>query len=187
MCIVHLYSLVKYNSRSFCGLPLFNKKSYRKYILPHETCLFWHRDRWINPNKVAYDRMCFEALISSQLKRHIFHLVERDLQEVPTYSHWLEHDRLVRVLNWALCHEDIWGSGSTAPPFLTSALDGGAWSASSSCHSPLGTDTLPPGKKGTRNPLFTELGEPQVRSGRYEEKISCSAGKRTTILPSSSL
>jgi hypothetical protein len=28
------------------------------------------------------------------------------------------------------CHEDIWGSGGTAPPFLTSALDGGEWSAS---------------------------------------------------------
>jgi hypothetical protein len=25
----------------------------------------------------------------------------------------------------ALCHEDIWESGGIAPPFLTSALDGG--------------------------------------------------------------
>jgi hypothetical protein len=29
-----------------------------------------------------------------------------------------------------LCHEDMWGSGGIAPPFLASALDGGGWSAS---------------------------------------------------------
>jgi hypothetical protein len=28
---------------------------------------------------------------------------------------------------------NIWGSGGIAPPFLTSALDGGEWSASSHC------------------------------------------------------
>jgi hypothetical protein len=28
------------------------------------------------------------------------------------------------------CHEYIWGSGGIGPPFLTSALDGGEWSAS---------------------------------------------------------
>jgi hypothetical protein len=27
-------------------------------------------------------------------------------------------------------HEDIWGSGGIAPPFLTSAVDGDEWSAS---------------------------------------------------------
>jgi hypothetical protein len=26
--------------------------------------------------------------------------------------------------------EDVWGSGDIAPPFLTSTLDGGEWSAS---------------------------------------------------------
>jgi hypothetical protein len=26
-----------------------------------------------------------------------------------------------------VCHEDIWGNGDIAPPFLTSALDGGEW------------------------------------------------------------
>jgi hypothetical protein len=34
------------------------------------------------------------------------------------------------VLNWAPRYEDVWGSGGTAPPFLTSALDGGEWPAS---------------------------------------------------------
>jgi hypothetical protein len=33
----------------------------------------------------------------------------------------------------ALCHEDIWGSGGRAPNFLTTALDGGEWSASRPC------------------------------------------------------
>jgi hypothetical protein len=34
------------------------------------------------------------------------------------------------LINWELCHEDIWGSGGTAPPILPSALDRGEWSAS---------------------------------------------------------
>jgi hypothetical protein len=36
----------------------------------------------------------------------------------------------LRLINWELCHEDIWGSGGVAPPFLTSALHGGERSTS---------------------------------------------------------
>jgi hypothetical protein len=32
------------------------------------------------------------------------------------------------LISSALCREDVWGSGSIAPPFLTSAPDGGEWS-----------------------------------------------------------
>jgi hypothetical protein len=50
-------------------------------------------------------------------------------------------------------HEDVWGNGGTAPPFLILALDGGEWSASR-----LGRDR--------------RLVGPRSRSGRYgEEKI----------------
>jgi hypothetical protein len=31
------------------------------------------------------------------------------------------------MLEVKVCHEDIWGNGDIAPPFLTSALDGGGW------------------------------------------------------------
>jgi hypothetical protein len=42
--------------------------------------------------------------------------------------------RHVKKVNLSLlCHEDIWESGGIAPPFLTSVLDGGEWSASLSC------------------------------------------------------
>jgi hypothetical protein len=34
------------------------------------------------------------------------------------------------LISQVLCHEYIWGSGGIAPPFLTSALDEGEWSAS---------------------------------------------------------
>jgi hypothetical protein len=34
------------------------------------------------------------------------------------------------LINEALCHEHVWGSGGIAKPFLTSALDGCEWSAS---------------------------------------------------------
>jgi hypothetical protein len=36
----------------------------------------------------------------------------------------------VCLINEALRHEDVWGSGNIAPPFLTSALDGVKLSAS---------------------------------------------------------
>jgi hypothetical protein len=35
---------------------------------------------------------------------------------------------VIPVLNLAPRHEDVWGNGGIAPPFLTSALDGGEWS-----------------------------------------------------------
>jgi hypothetical protein len=36
------------------------------------------------------------------------------------------------LINWASRHKDEWGNGGIAPPFLTSAPDGGQWSTS--CH-----------------------------------------------------
>jgi hypothetical protein len=39
------------------------------------------------------------------------------------------------LINYAICHEDICGNGGVASLFLTSALDGGEWSAS--CPEPL--------------------------------------------------
>jgi hypothetical protein len=54
------------------------------------------------------------------------------------------------------------GSGGTAPPFLTSALDGGERSAS-------GPRRFTPGGKPPY-PLDKGLGGPQSRSERYGEK-----------------
>jgi hypothetical protein len=47
------------------------------------------------------------------------------------------------LISQALCREDMWGSGGTAPPFLTSALDGGV-EVSGQLHAPA---ALPPGKE----------------------------------------
>jgi hypothetical protein len=41
----------------------------------------------------------------------------------------------------SLCHEDIWGSGGIAPPFLTSALDWGEWLVQRIGHFTLGETT----------------------------------------------
>jgi hypothetical protein len=77
----------------------------------------------------------------------------RKLIEGHTQTHKEEH--LIR-------HEDVWESGSIAPPFLTSALDEGAWSASRT-----GRFTLRERVSGTHSPVG-----PQSRSGRCrEEKI----------------
>jgi hypothetical protein len=43
----------------------------------------------------------------------------------------------VYLIRYALWHKDVWESGGIAPPFLTSAIDGGEWSASCPCR--LGT------------------------------------------------
>jgi hypothetical protein len=40
-----------------------------------------------------------------------------------------EKGKVIPVLNYALCHEDVWGSGGTATPLVTWVLDNGEWSA----------------------------------------------------------
>jgi hypothetical protein len=67
------------------------------------------------------------------------------------------------VLNSALRHKDVWGSVGIAPPFLTSALDGGECSASSlSCFTPGGNPLHP-------YQLDRRLDRPQRWYGRCEE------------------
>jgi hypothetical protein len=67
-------------------------------------------------------------------------------------------------------HEDMWGSGGIAPPFLTSALHGAEWSTSRP-----GPSILE--EKSPRYPLDRRLGGPQSRSGR------CGVDKNTLPLP----
>jgi hypothetical protein len=55
------------------------------------------------------------------------------------------------LISYALCHEDAWGTGGIAPPFLTSALDGGDWSASRPC-------CFNPGESGPSVPIGEEAG-----------------------------
>jgi hypothetical protein len=71
------------------------------------------------------------------------------------------------------------GSGGIAPPFLTSTLDGGEWSASR------------PGsfirrEKAARYPLDRRLGGPQSRSGRRGEEKSFDPTVTRTLTPRSS-
>jgi hypothetical protein len=61
-------------------------------------------------------------------------------------------------------HGGTWGERHSSYSFLTSALDGGKWSASHTGHA------LPRGKD-PHYPLYRRLGGPQSRSGqRLEEK-----------------
>jgi hypothetical protein len=69
------------------------------------------------------------------------------------------------IISQALCLEDIWGSGTVAPPFLTSALDGGEWSASRPCR-------FTPGERAPWYPLDRRLVGPQSCSGRCGEKTN---------------
>jgi hypothetical protein len=54
-----------------------------------------------------------------------------------------DYYHISHLLMWTVCmlyalrHEDVLGTGSTAPLFLTFATDGGEWSASCICHSTL--------------------------------------------------
>jgi hypothetical protein len=54
---------------------------------------------------------------------------------------------------------DVWGSGSAAPPFLTSALDGSEWYVSRPCR-------FTPRERAPRYTLDARLGGSQNRSGR---------------------
>jgi hypothetical protein len=68
----------------------------------------------------------------------------------------------------------MWRSGGKAPPFLTSALDGGEWSASGPGHfTPGETPQVPTG-------LDRRVGGPQSRSGAMEKrKFLAPTGNRT--------
>jgi hypothetical protein len=76
--------------------------------------------------------------------------------------------KVVRILNYASHHEDVWGSGSIAPPFLTAALHG----VVSFTHLPLYRRG-----KSPRYPFDRRLGGPQSRSGR------CGGVKNVIPLP----
>jgi hypothetical protein len=65
--------------------------------------------------------------------------------------------KVVSGLNSLLRHEDVWWSGGIAPPFLTSASDGGEWSTSRPRR------YIPKGYS-LRHPLDRWLDGPQSRS-----------------------
>jgi hypothetical protein len=67
------------------------------------------------------------------------------------------------LTNYALCHEDVWGSGCTDPLFLTLTLVGGELSASRSTH-------FTPWGKSPQYPLDRRLGGLQCWSGRCRDK-----------------
>jgi hypothetical protein len=80
---------------------------------------------------------------------------------------------IIIIIIIALYHEDIWGSGGIAPPFLNSALDGGEWSAS-------GPGRFNTGEGAPRYPLGTRLGGPQSRYGHCgEDKYVAPVGNQT--------
>jgi hypothetical protein len=88
--------------------------------------------------------------------------------------------KVVLVLNQlSTRHEDLWGSGSIAPPFMTSVLDGGEWSASRpSCFTP---------GKDTPYPLDRKLGGPQSWYGHCGlKKISSPFQESNPDRPASS-
>jgi hypothetical protein len=70
------------------------------------------------------------------------------------------------LISQALCHDDVWGTGSIALLFLTLSLDGIMWSVSCLCHFILG--------KGPQHPLDWKLGGPQSKSGHFwKRNVSC--------------
>jgi hypothetical protein len=71
----------------------------------------------------------------------------------------------LRLVTRALCHDDIWGSGGIAPPFLTSTLDGGEWSASRP-------------EKSPQYSLDRRLGGPHTRSGRSGKSSPLKVNRR---------
>jgi hypothetical protein len=79
---------------------------------------------------------------------------------------------LVFFVNWAPRHEGVsgeWKYSSTHS--LTSALDGGEWSASRPA-------ALSPGKEPLLPPLDRRLGGPQTRSGRDGEEKQIPSPRR---------
>jgi hypothetical protein len=90
-------------------------------------------------------------------------LIYRSYLFTPWYSVLLGKPIVSQLLQKAPRHEDVWGSGDIAPPFSTSGLDEGKWSASY-------TGRLIPDE---RSPGTHCIGRPQRRSGhKVKRKIS---------------
>jgi len=70
--------------------------------------------------------------------------------------------KAVSVVNYVPRHEDVWGSGGTAPCILNPTLNGGKWSVS--------RPGLCPKGNSPRCPLDKRLGGPQSQSGRGGEQ-----------------
>jgi hypothetical protein len=58
----------------------------------------------------------------TSLERSFFLILNHFVKVQVKLSLWL--------INYTALHEEVWGSGGIAPPFLTSLIDGGEWSAS---------------------------------------------------------
>jgi hypothetical protein len=67
------------------------------------------------------------------------------------------------LINYVLCHEDIWVTGVISPSFLISAQDGGEWSASRPGH-------FNPGGRETQVPTEQKAGWASGHSGCYGEE-----------------
>jgi hypothetical protein len=72
------------------------------------------KDDWKNVSKLSY--------ISTHFTRHKKNQVSCSR---PNHQKIYHSYMSLCLINSALWREDIWGSGGIAPPFLTSALDGG--------------------------------------------------------------
>jgi hypothetical protein len=67
------------------------------------------------------------------------------------------------LISSALCHEDIWGSGGTAPLFLTMTLNGVEWSASCpSYFTPRERAPVPTGEKHGWTPVSLDTVERKI-------------------------
>jgi hypothetical protein len=65
---------------------------------------------------------------NKSMNKRLLHLVEL-----------LKVNLFLFLISQELCHEDIYGSRGIAPPFLTSTLDGGEWTAFRPCRLTPGT------------------------------------------------
>jgi hypothetical protein len=79
--------------------------------------------------------------------------------------------------------KDIWGSGGTAPPFLTSASDGGKWSLQAPATLALGTHWIRTGMKTVKKNLCpcrgSKTGHPARSPSLYRLPLTSMADLRT--------
>jgi hypothetical protein len=80
------------------------------------------------------------------------------------WYYWEKVKSSLCLINKALFHDDILGCGGITPPFFTSALDGGNWSASR-------PGRFTSGEIVPQYPLDERLGGPQSRSRRYSKVV----------------
>jgi hypothetical protein len=92
--------------------------------------MYTHLESSIKENFTVIHKLFYVFILFYTLNKNATTKFEYSKNSISIESFMVKAKLSLCLISSALCHEDMWGSGGIAPPFLTLALDGSEWSAS---------------------------------------------------------